>query len=134
MIKKLNKISIVFISSFEVIVKKMSSCGRTKMQVFNSIIGNLVVKVVNDLSFLKVSTKFPFHYKSMFANISVLCSKWVFGTMNVDVTVYNNFTTPPMRVIRPRNGVASPFTIFSIFIVRSKLFFTFKTSFNHCLL
>src|SRR3990167_6980068 len=96
--KKLNKISIIFVPTFKVMVEKVSTWGRTEMKIVWGIVQNIVVKMMNYLATLKKPPDLLLHNQPMFTYISVFSRIGVFRGINISVSVNNNLTTFPVRI------------------------------------
>ena len=94
---------------------------RTKMEIFNSIIEFIMIKVMNLLFRIKRTTQKILHYKTMFVNITILLSKGIIGHVNKLISSSTNFPSPfPESTIFTRDAlfITGSRTIYSFAIGR----------------
>src|SRR3990167_4294419 len=98
----------------------------TKHKVFNSIISNNSIDMMNNLFWFKITPKILLHYKTVFINIITFITKWMNRGINHCIPIFTfSYSSLPMRTIFTKSMHSIHRIILPIIISMSKRFFHF---------
>lgn len=98
-----------------------------QFQIFNTIVRTITIDMVNNFSRFKITFNTFFHYQTMFSNITILISKWMFRHKNSNISImsFSNSTFPKRMFFSQMGSAYFLFRFFRVFKILFAYFCTF---------